>query len=141
MTDERKLPTKAQWEFARASLSHSFGSVALCVDGYDLRLEVKLVGHLQYEIMPFVNGWSRGAWLLEDCEERRRFMRPVKRPMYPPTERARIEKAFGKRRAKEYFPKIGDSKTYYQLSWPSFEPLRRHLVANNRDIEILLANP
>lgn len=137
MSDVRKMPTKAQWEYARGALSHSFGRLAMRVDQFKVDFEVRMVKHLKYEIMPFVDGHHRGAWMLNDCKERRRFLRPVKLSLYTPAERAKLQKAFGKRGVQKYFPRLNEKRTVYYPTWSSFEALRRHLVANNRDIEIL----
>ena len=132
-------PTKDQWKRIEEALSGAYGSVDLDVDGYALRLEVRRTGTLRYEILPFVNGWNKGEWISNDCEERRRFLRPVTRRLYSPAKVAEMTRRLTKRAATEFIErfKLDASHTYYLLSWPSMRSLRRHLVKNNERIRLL----
>lgn len=129
--------TKEDWAKVEASLSTPYGrNVTLLVDGYELTLVIVTTAPLKYGICFYVDGYLKGAFITTDCEERRRFAKPIRRACYKPAEKSRIIKDVGKKRAKEYFPKLDDTFTYYSPVWPSFAPLKRHLLANNQSIEI-----
>ena len=132
-------PTKEQWKAVEAGLFGSFGRVELLCDGYSVSLCKQLIGESKLAISVYVDEWFRGGWLLEDCEERRRFMRPVRIRLYRGAIRKRLEKV-SKRKRKELGIDIDETGTYYMPSWPTFAPLRRHLARENTTIEIIEIN-
>ncbi len=129
--------TKDQWLAVKNALSTPWGSVVLNVDGYKLSLYVRQIKPLKFSIIPYVNGEFKGVWLSGKCEESRRFMRPVQVAVFKPTDKRRLCKGLSKKSVKEYFGDINKTFTCYQWDWPSFDPLRRHLVANNKLIELV----
>ncbi|NDY58933.1 hypothetical protein G3N56_19530 [Desulfovibrio sulfodismutans] len=126
--------TKEDWDYVERGCSHPYGHVQLMCDGFTLGLKVESVGTLKYAIVPFVNGYFKGQWLFEDCEERRRFYRPSTRPILNRKQQEQEKKIarLAKRpsRHKETF-------TAWLPYWPSFGPLRRHLIRNNTDITLV----
>jgi hypothetical protein len=128
-------PTREQWKRVEDYLLYPYGSVELLVDGYNLSLCVVCIKPLHYTIMSYVNDHFKGSWLIDDCEERRRFLRRSERSLYGRAKRERFVREFGKRRAE----KLGLLKTFtsYSPHWPTFGPLKRHLVANNKSIRVV----
>lgn len=126
--------TKDDWDYVEERCSYPWGRVQLVCDGFTLDLKVESAGKLKYAILPYVNGYIRGKWLLKDCEERRRFLRPVTRPIY-----SKKMQEHEKRLARlEKRPSRHDETfTAWTLHWPSFGPLRRHLIRNNTDITLV----
>ena len=134
------MMSKEDWELVKKRLSHPLGSVDLKIDGYAVTLEVRCVKPLKYAIQVFVNGVSRGAWCAGDSEESRRFLRPVTRALYSPAKKkAALNGLRSKADIKAISNLMGLDKTwtYWDLTWPTFEPLKRHLVANNKSIELV----
>lgn len=129
--------TEDQWKVVANRLASPFIPVKLMVDGYKITLEVKQEKPLKFVIVPFVNGWFKGEWLLNKTEEAKRFYRLVKRPAYSPSEKKRLTRGFTKASVKKYFPDLDRTVEYYSGAWPSFAPLKRHLIANNKSIELL----
>jgi hypothetical protein len=84
-----------------------------------------------------VNGEVRGAWLFEDCEERRRFMRPVKRFLYSKEQRVSYKKVSKRLRQKYGLPDPDITYTSYDFYWTSFRALKRNLIKNNTTIELV----
>lgn len=129
--------TPEQWKRVEDALAHPHGEVVLEVDGYRLALQVRMVAPRRFEIAPFVNGEFKGKWLIEDCEERRRFLREQTRPHYS---KARIERAtakMSKRAAKQFAADfMSGTSTFYCWSWPAFAPLKRHLIKHNTSIRL-----
>lgn len=82
----------------------------------------------------YVNGTFRGKWLVEDCEERRRFCYCVKHSL--------IKKNCPENKKKWFLKAMGKNEedyAYYTYSpyYPSFAALRRQLVKNNQDIQLI----
>lgn len=128
--------TKEEWAQVEASMRSPFGCVHLLVDGYGLTLQVRQAKPLKFVIALFVNGWMRGEWGLKDCEERRRFFRPISASVHTAAQRKELTKGLSKAAIKRYMPDLEKKFTYYTSDWPSFAPLKRHLVANNTSIAI-----
>lgn len=127
--------TPAEWKQAEGALQGSFGSVKLLVDGYELTLVVQPLKALRYVIGVYVNGWMKGEWMLHDCEERRRFLRPLHFSAYTPAMKKSFAK-MGKRTLKAANIDLTRKLTQYLPHWSSFGSLKRHLVANNKSIEL-----
>jgi hypothetical protein len=128
-------PTREQWKRIEQELCSPYGRAELLVDGYRLTLDVQCIKPRRYTIMIYVNDHFKGSWVIDDCEERRRFFRRGEHSLYGHAKRERYVREFGKRRAE----KLGLLKTFtsYSPHWPTFGPLRRHLVANNKSIAIV----
>lgn len=133
--------TPEEWKQVETALSGSFGVAKLRVDGYELWLVIEQAKPLKYVISVYVNGWMRGEWLMKDCEERRRFCCPRKTRLYMPAQKAKLTKGLGKRAIAKYFPNIDHTITWYSSAWGSFSALKRHLLANNKQIELQEVKP
>lgn len=119
-----------EWQALEQRLTWPGAQARLVCDGYEVTLEVQRV-KLRMVIAVFVGGWMRGEWMLKDCEERRRFMRPlVIRPK--PFTKAQI-RLLGKKWCEEQIAKR--TGTYYIPYWPSVTALRRHFQKHNTSIE------
>jgi hypothetical protein len=130
--------SKEQWGKVEAELSHSFGHVVMKCDEYELGLTVVPLGTLQYGIAVYVNGYFKGKWLMEDCEERRRFLRPVERFLLNAKERMEWLKIYGGKRAKKAdVERVNRKIVFYQSYWTSAKSLRRHLEKNNSTLELV----
>lgn len=135
--------TKDEWLQVQDKLSQPYGSVELTVDGYALALQVNQIKALKYVIMVYVDGVCKGEWCKGEADEAKRFCRPVTRHLYSPAKQKAILKGLSKaeiKRSREY---LGLDKTFtsYDLYWPSFGPLKRHLNTNNKSIELAQPTP
>lgn len=128
--------TKEQWQKVQDALSSPYGQVSLVCDGYRVNLQVSSVGKLKFQIMPYINGWAKGEWLGKDCEERRRFLRPIKARLFNAKQIAAMTKGVTKKAVKQFMPGLDKTFVDYSLGWPSFAALKRHLIANNKVIAI-----
>lgn len=123
--------TKEEWNKVERSMSSVYGRITLLCDGYRLTLETGLCKRKLVTTI-YVNGEWKGAWLLNDCEERRRFFRPVKSLVWKP----KILKGVSKRTMKAMGIDPKETNTFYDSFWPSFRPLKAHLIKNNTSIEL-----
>lgn len=126
MSDETIIPVgKAELKEIAAELSLPYASLTLKCDSY----RVTLQNHMhkrRLETWVYVEGKFRGEWLSTDCEERRRFYRPV-RSIPSRNYVAAMKKISGRK----WKPK---ERIYFMPSWPSPLPLLRHLIKNNTTV-------
>lgn len=127
--------TKQQWEMVQKSLHLVSGWAKLQCDNYKVDLHKVQVTDSRLTIAIYVDGWRKGAWLLEDCEERRRFYQKKKGFLFPKKVRDACIKRFGKKAAeRDGVMKAFDS---YRWEWGDFKKLKAHLIANNTEITLI----
>ena len=67
--------TKDEWQEAERRALWKYGGLTLLVDGYKISVQRQYATPYKSKLAVYVNGTFRGKWLVEDCEERRRFCR------------------------------------------------------------------
>lgn len=122
------------WEELQRSLTWPGASAKVQCDGYVVTLQVQR-DKMRMVIAVFVGGWMRGEWLMNDCEERQRFMRPTVRRPKPYT--AKQIRVLGKKWCDEQIAKR--TFTWYGCLWPSIPVLRRHFEKHNTSVELYVA--
>lgn len=128
--------TKDDWLAFEYALTQPYGTAALLVDGFKVSFSVSRSG-MRLVILTYVNGVFKGEWIVKDCEERRRFYRPSSVSVYSEKERQKLTKGFSKTNVKKYFPNLDRKFFVYHFEWLSVTYLKRHLMANNKSIEVL----
>lgn len=106
--------------------------VELRCDAYSVLLEVQRE-RMRMFVVVYVDGFLKGEWLLKDCEERRRFMRPV--TIRPKPYTPRQVRLLGKKWCDESRAKY--TGTYYAWDWKSVRSLLRHLHKHNSSVELV----
>lgn len=127
--------TPEDWKRIDKKLCSFFERVELVCDGYKLTLALERTGQFTNAITVYINGQVEGKWLIEDCEERRRFFCPKSKGFYSRKAMAAFKKA-SKRVFKEMQAK--NKYTYYEPHWTSFRSLKSHLIKHNKVIEIVV---
>jgi hypothetical protein len=129
--------TNEEWKEVEENLSHPYGSSKLIIDGYKITIQVQPTKKLHYELIVFINGTFNIKYCIDDCEERKRFTRQIKKYLLKKKVRDDIEK-WNKRAIKAKMKPMEYAKQYtiYSPFWPSFSTLKKHLIANNKDIAI-----
>lgn len=124
--------TNEEWERAENALKDFLNYVKLDVDGYKLTLQLQRVSTYKAGIVIYINEKFKGVWLSEDCEERRRFLRKSERRIF--TE-SYIKKMKCNKKEAETLRK----KTFsvYHSTWSSFKSFKRHLINNNKEINLI----
>ena len=126
--------TAAEWKKVEEQLKSFYSIVKLKCDEFELSLRLERYNQFKNVIAIYVNGEIQGKWLSEDCEERRRFFRPVTKSFFSTKERAKIKRLPKKQR----LDLENRSKyTYYLAHWTSFTSLKNHLKKNNQSIELI----
>ncbi|CAH0445479.1 hypothetical protein LMG10661_01697 [Ralstonia syzygii subsp. syzygii] len=118
-------------------LASPYGMVKLKCDGYTVDIRVEREKPLKYVLVVYVNGEWKDNWVKGECEEAKRFCRPITRPFHSAQEKAKLVRTFGKRRAAEYFPKLNASMTTYMPVWPSAKSMLRHFGKTCADVELV----
>ena len=144
METKRKLPTKDQWQAMDDAIgSGMFGRTELVIDGYPVTYKREMVSGSRIGIMTYVDGFFRGKWIncdaktgIPDSEEGRRFCRIQTKKLTSKKKADAIIKVVGKRVAVKEFG-IEDTISFCMPDWKSFRALKKHLLANNSDIEIV----
>ncbi|BFH10861.1 hypothetical protein WJ0W_005967 [Paenibacillus melissococcoides] len=124
--------TIEDWKTVEKNLRHLHYPVELNCDGYPVTLVLERVTPFKNGIAVYIDGTVKGSWIIDDCEERRRFMRPITKQLFT---RKQLESA--KKVSKKYYRDAAAQKyTYHDHRWYSFGSLKRHLIKNNEVIEI-----
>ena len=129
--------TKEDWKRAEEALQHFFSTVNLKVDGYDITLHLERAGVYKNVIMIYINGSFKGCWLAEDCEERRRFYQRREHSLLSAkqkTDHKKLPKKMQKELADRYHNLCYET---FSPQWTSFGSLKKHLTANNQQIELV----
>ena len=128
--------TKDQWTYVKECLDTYGMPVSLMCDGYQATFILSKTTNRRLSILTYVNGWLKGEWMLEDCEERRRFFRKKTAHLYKSKFRATL-KRLSKKRLKELNIDPDAKIESYTPMWGAFSTLKRHLIANNKDISLI----
>lgn len=128
--------TPQEWQRFESKLSHALGWVRLKIDGYEVDFRVEPVKRLKYQIMTYVDGKFQGRWLLEDCEVRRKFMRPRSACVHSAKERRDLRQ-MDKRVRRKLNMDPDDRITYYTPLWSSPKSLKSHLRKTCQNIEFI----
>ena len=130
--------TKEQWKDIEYEMLSPFGSVSLFIDGYEVTLAVRPNGPRKFAILPYVNGFFKGAYLRLDSEEGRRFYRPVTRHVLSLKQRQELIKVYGgKRCPKADLERINKTFKGIQANWTSVKALRLHYEKQNKDLQLV----
>ena len=127
--------TTEEWKKVEENLQLVCGSgVKLLVDGYEVSLYLRQVSQFKNAIVFYINGKFHGKWLVEDCEERRRFF-PCKKRCITNTNELKKMGICSKKEIQKY----KEAATYneYSYGWTNFNAMKKHFEANNTNIEIL----
>lgn len=125
------MMTKEEWDKVDKSMQSPYGRVSLLCDGFKITVETGLYKRRLSSII-YVDGVFKGAWMLEDCEERRRFFRPVKKLLW----RRKMTKGFSKKTLKSLGIDPAETRISFTAEWSSFRTLKTHLIKNNTSIEL-----
>lgn len=121
--------SKEQIASLAGKLNRPLGSVVLICDGYTITLAVERVSakSLSYRVMTYVNGFFKGAWIMDDkpCPEQK-FLRKAVRPVCSLARKRELEKALGKRHVKND-PYYSKTFTTYLPDWASGKAALNHL--------------
>lgn len=126
--------TNNEWKQVEDDLKSPYKFVKLLCDGYELTLCLQRISVYKNVIAFYVNGVFKGEWLAKDCEERKRFFRKGHKSILTAKEKAEFKKLSKKKQAEWRERFFYDTYTPY---WTSFRSLKKHLIENNKVIELI----
>ena len=135
--------TPEDWEkVIKLERSWTGARVKLAIDGFEVIIKRERLKKTQDIFMVYINGWFKGEWLNNDCEERRRFYQCKKLYLYSGKQRQNlIKESVNKKRSADYrkwCKEQLDAQTFiYTPQWRSLASFKRHLIANNKSIELI----
>ena len=126
--------TKEDWVYVEETLKSPYKIVKLNCDGYILSLRLRRVDVYKLAICVRVNGELSVDWIVNDCEERRRFFRKTQGSILSASG-MKIFRKLSKKKQEEW----RGSYIYdiYLPYWTSFRSLKKHLIENNKSIELV----
>ena len=125
--------TAEEWKKVDEALTSVWSPyVHLKIDGYKVSLNLTQKSRFHNVIMVYINDEFRGKWLMEDCEERRRFC-CCKRQSVVTEKDCKLYGARSKKAKQELKEKFGYD--VYLPYWANFEKMKKHFIANNKSIE------
>lgn len=128
--------TVEDWKNIEQELIRLYNRVVLICDGYDLTLVLERHGQFRNVIAIYVNGVVEGRWIMEDCEERRRFFCPKTKRVYSEKKLAGIKKL-----SRKLYKELAAARyTCYEPYWSSFRAMKSHLIKNNKNIEMMVGD-
>jgi hypothetical protein len=130
--------TKEQKDKLADELNMPWAGVHLLCDGYRVSLQVqRSKGSMVYRVMTFVNGVFRGEWVSgTETHPEQKFLRKSVRLLCSPAQKAKAEKAFGKRWvAKD--PYYTAKLTLFMPDWASGKTAISHLCKVCDSVEII----
>ncbi|QHP82371.1 hypothetical protein EO763_22170 [Pectobacterium odoriferum] len=108
---------KEQWAQIAEELKGYFCRVQFQYQNTVITIARERDGESKTVLSVYFDGEMRGGWGMETSEIynpiTRLFWCERKKRLYPAKRAAQIEKEFGKRRAKEFFPKLHDSISFW----------------------------
>lgn len=109
--------TKEQWALITEELKGFFCHVQFKYQDTVISVTRERDGESRSVLTVYFDGKICGGWANEKSENynpiTRLFWCEKKKRLYPAKRATQIEKEFGKRRAKEYFPKLYDSVSFW----------------------------
>lgn len=133
--------TPQEWKEVETRLKDFFDIVKLDCDGYNISLSLERVTSMQNAIRVYINGYINSEYIFNDCEERRRFYRPVSKFVRSSKSRAKFKKGLSKKELafikKEHAFDIDRKYTYYLPEWNSFKAFKAHLIKHNKNIQLI----
>lgn len=130
--------TKEDWAKVETALRSMYSFVRLDCDGYEVKLSLQPVSQFKNAIVPFINGTLKGKWIIDDCEERRRFF-PCKKKSIVKEKDIKALRAGRKRMTEKLIQEYKDKYSYnvYSLYWTNFRSMKKHFEENNKSIELI----
>lgn len=131
---------QADWDELKEQMDSPYGSMKLKCDDFEIDLvQMTESAKKTWFTHIYVDGVIKGEWRCShvsnkpgpDAEEVLRFMHKKSIPLHNKLEIAYYRKVHGKRHA----DKMSEIKFItYDPYWKSFNSLKKHLVANNKEI-------
>jgi len=108
--------SKDQWAEIETDLKGFFPSVKFKLANDEISIGKVRASENKFELGVYINGEIKGAWYLEEHERPACIEQVWKEKFqarYKPKDIKDIEKSFGKRQAKKYYPRLHEKVTFH----------------------------
>ena len=130
--------SKVEKDYIVKALNSQFSQVVLMCDGYRVSLALERVQDFKLAIGIYVNHMMKGTWMLKPDEHPESKFLPIrKKALYSSTQKAKIFKEFGKRRAREYFPNLDLVHEYRGSHFSTGRAAINHLLRVSATVELV----
>jgi hypothetical protein len=121
--------SKEQWTGIENELAGFYPHMKFKYQGREISINRVKVKEGKYDLAVYVDGYIKGAWTNPKWESFDPIVKDVwrerKKAVYPPKEKARLIKAFGKREAKRVFKNLDEVFISYEPTFTSAKSLVR----------------
>ncbi len=121
--------SKAQWQAIETALMRLGGCAEFALDGHKITTQKRMVSENRMAIMVYIDGQIKGKWVIPGEKDAPAIVPKVWRlktkAYYGPAKIKRLEKQFGKRKAREYFPKLHEKQHGYLPDFSTAKSLVR----------------
>lgn len=124
--------TADDWKNAEEKLNRYY-AVRLSIDNYDVTLRIVPNG-MCLEIAVYVNGCINLSDIVNDTDIRRRFYQKHIKSILTAKDK-KLMRGISKAKRKEI--EENSKFSWYEPYWQSFRTLKRHLINNNKSIELV----
>lgn len=126
--------TTEEWKEVEEKPASFYSTVKLRCDEYNISIVLTRRTQFKNALVVYINGLIKGEWLMKECEESRRFFRKVTKSALS----SKIKKAYLKL-PKKLQKELGMDATYsyYLADWTSFKALKKQLIKQNINIELI----
>lgn len=128
--------TKEEWKQVEDALKIIGDYAKLQIDGYEIFLNLLRVTTYKNSIFVYINDELKGEWIINECEERRRFFRERTASCLNTEQKAALKKK-SKKFQREFYENHNTKYAYHEPYWNSFPALKKHLMKNNERIELI----
>lgn len=115
--------TGEEWKIVEEDLKIIGNPVKLTIDNYDITLSLGQISTYKNGIFIYINGYIKGIWLANECEERKRFLQKHEHNLYDNKTNRQISRLSKKKRTELG---LDDKLKYvsYTSYWTSFKQLK-----------------
>ena len=123
--------TKEQWQAVEKELASGWIDVKFEYKGFELAIQRQRESENKTLLAVYINGTVKGAWAWFDkaCEDRPEIIKDVwkltTRARYKPSMVKKLEKVYGKRRAKKEYPALHERHEHWMPYFPKASVLCR----------------
>ena len=125
--------TKEQWEIVEKELAQGWVNVTFEYKGFELSIQRQRLSESQTVLGVFINGEIKGEWINHDGKTDKELIPEIltdvwklkTSAMYKPSQIKKIEKFYGKRRAKKEYPELHERYEFWLPYFPKASVLVR----------------
>lgn len=132
--------TTEEWKKVEAELNSLFRGVELKCDEYEVIYKVTRTDTFKFTIMTYIKDEGEykfcGSWLTNKEEKVKKLCRRKTMSYYSTKTKKHYIEIFGKREAKKRID-FDEKLEYYTPYWTNFNSLKKHLLKNNKSIELV----